>query len=168
MERFPVVCEGQASGEAEAVQERLYVRLTVRTAARNGLWCAWAVGDVGEVRIGVLEPSAGESVITRRVSGRTLAEAGRLERVEIRRAGETWRRAGRGERVFRSARFQRQLKDAEGALTRQDGDRRRVALAREDGQPFPVPELFCLARAARIGTRDYWVFTFDAEGKPVL
>ena len=77
-------------------------------------------------------------------------------------------RAQRGQRLFRNARFQRQLRNVREALTRTDGERRRVALVREDDAPFPLPELFCLASAARIGEKDYWVFSFDRQGWPAL
>ena len=80
---------------------------------------------------------------------------------------EAWRRAG-NEPLFRSARFRRQARRVRDALTRTDGDRRRVALARDENAPFPIPELFCLASAERIGARDYWVFAFDRQEWPVL
>ena len=80
---------------------------------------------------------------------------------------ETWQRAGK-EPLFRCKRFRRQSRHVRDALTRTDGDRRRVALVRDENAPFPIPELFCLASAARIGARDYWVFAFDRHEWPVL
>ena len=80
---------------------------------------------------------------------------------------ETWQRAGK-EPLFRCKRFRRQSRHVRDALTRTDGDRRRVALVRDENAPFPLPELFCLASAARIGARDYWVFAFDRHEWPVL
>ena len=81
---------------------------------------------------------------------------------------EAWRRSVQGQRLFRNARFQRQLRNVREALTRSDGERRRVALLRDENAPFPIPELFCLASPLRIGARDYWAFSFDRQGWPVL
>lgn len=199
MEKLPIVCDGERVGEAETARERLYVRVSVRTGPRRGIWRAWAVGDAGEILVGTLEPVNGEQAVSRRFSGRELSKAGELSRVELRPAEvpqearrdtearqergptetaarpgqaptdtEAWRRSAQGQRLFRNARFQRQLRNVRDALTRSDGERRRVALVREDNAPFPLPELFCLASAVRIGARDYWVFSFDRQGWPVL
>ena len=81
---------------------------------------------------------------------------------------QAWRRSVQGQRLFWNVRFQRQLRNVREALTRTDGERRRVALIRDENAPFPLPELFCLASAARIGAKDYWVFSFDRQGWPVL
>ncbi len=194
MEKFPILCGAERIGEAEAEQERLYVCLRVRIPSRRGLWRAWAVGERGEIRIGTLEPVNGESVISRRFSRQSLSKIGTLARVEVRPASvaeqaeslpppppdgsispkknasesvETWQRAGK-EPLFRCKRFRRQSRHVRDALTRTDGDRRRVALVRDENAPFPIPELFCLASAAKIGARDYWVFAFDRHEWPVL
>ena len=220
MKTLPVLCGGERIGDAEREDDRLYIRVTVRAALRRGLWCAWGIGGRGDVRIGVLEPVNGESVISRRFSRRSLADAGELSRVELRPASESvsatsasegvsvtnaaegvsatsaaegvsvtntaesasatntaadvagtnagaWTRTGTA-RLFKSLRFQRRLRNTREALTRTDGDRRRVALIREEDAPFPIPELFCLATPARIGARDYWVFAFDRQEWPVL
>ena len=194
MEKFPILCGAERIGEAEAEQERLYVCLRVRIPSRRGLWRAWAVGERGEIRIGTLEPVNGESVISRRFSRQSLSKIGTLTRVEVRPASvaeqaeslpppppddsispkknasesvETWQRAGK-EPLFRCKRFRRQSRHVRDALTRTDGDRRRVALVRDENAPFPIPELFCLASAAKIGARDYWVFAFDRHEWPVL
>ena len=194
MEKFPILCGAERVGEAEAEQERLYVCLRVRIPSRRGLWRAWAVGERGEIRIGTLEPVNGESVISRRFSRQSLSKIGTLARVEVRPASvaeqaeslpppppddsispkknasesvETWQRAEK-EPLFRCKRFRRQSRHVRDALTRTDGDRRRVALVRDENAPFPIPELFCLASAAKIGARDYWVFAFDRHEWPVL
>ena len=195
MDRLPILCGGERVGEADAEQERLYTCLRVRVASRRGIWRAWAVGERGEIRIGTLEPVGGESVIARRFSRQSLSKVGTLSRVEIRPAGveespansagqsdrtpanttasatsatpEAWTRAGDGP-LFRTRRFRRQSRHVRDALTSTDGDRRRVALLRDENAPFPLPELFCLASPARIGARDYWVFAFDRQEWPVF
>ena len=219
MKTLPVLCGGERVGDAEREDDRLYIRVTVRAALRRGLWCAWGIGGRGDVRIGVLEPVNGESVISRRFSRRSLADAGEFVKVELRPASESgsgtntaecvsatdaaervsatntaervsatdaaadgngtstanlsgtgagaWTRTGTA-RLFKSLRFQRRLRNTREALTRTDGDCRRVALIREENAPFPIPELFCLATPTRIGARDYWVFAFDRQEWPVL
>lgn len=171
MEHLPVEYGGERVGEAVAEREKLYTSLKVRTALRPGLWYAWAVGERGELRVGVLEPVDGYGVIERRFSRQALEPVGTLLRVEARPAGDgepAWKRAAQGQRLLRSVRFQRQLRNVRDALTRTDNGFRRVALVREDNAPFPIPELFCLASPTRIGTRDYWVFSFDRQGWPSL
>ena len=34
--------------------------------------------------------------------------------------------------------------------------------------PFPLPPLFCFARARSMGGRGWWVFSFDSAGTPRL
>ena len=84
MKKLPIACGGETVGDAEREDERLYIRVNVRVALRRGLWCAWGIGGRGDVRIGVLEPVNGESVISRRFSRRSLADAGEFSRVELR------------------------------------------------------------------------------------
>ena len=94
-------------------------------------------------------------------------EGGRDTSRSVEQPPEAWQRAGK-EPLFRSKRFRRQSRHVRDALTRTDGDRRRVALVRDENAPFPIPELFCLASAEKIGARDYWVFAFDRHEWPVL
>lgn len=101
------------------------------------------------------------------VSSLTKKEGENLERPPTPEPPQDWQRAGK-EPLFRCNRFRRQSRHARDALTRVDGDRRRVALVRDENAPFPIPELFCLASAATIGARDYWVFAFDRHEWPVL
>ena len=191
MEKLPILYGGESVGTADMERDGLYIRLNVKVKPRRGLWRAWAVGDAGEIPVGTLEPVNGESAISRRFSRQALSKAGELSRVELRPAGtadsaertqaqsngtearpgdgaEAWRRSVQGQRLFRNARFQRQLRNVREALTRSDGERRRVALLRDENAPFPIPELFCLASPLRIGARDYWAFSFDRQGWPVL
>ena len=197
MEKLPILYGGESVGTAEMERDGLYVRISVTAAPRRGLWRAWAVGDAGEIPIGTLEPVNGRSAISRRFSRQSLSKAGELSQVELRPAeterketqsnrtearpqrlsdgtqaasdgAEAWRRSAQGQRLFRNARFQRQLRNVREALTRSDGERRRVALLRDENAPFPIPELFCLASPLRIVAHDYWAFSFDRQGWPVL
>ena len=68
---------------------------------RPGLWCAWAVGDRGELRLGVLEPAGERAVIRRRFSDRMTGPLGKILRGEVRAASpsaaetENWETLGR-------------------------------------------------------------------------
>jgi hypothetical protein len=115
------------------------------------------------------QSATGAGIAAARPAQDTQAAARPARDTETRpQAADAWRRPGQGQRLFRCARFQRQLRGVRDALTRSDGERRRVALVREEDAPFPLPELFCLASAARIGKKDYWIFSFDRQGWPVL
>ena len=192
MDRIPLLCQGKRIGEAEAERQSLYLCLRIRAPRRNGLWCAWAVGSAGEMRIGTLEPSGIQAEIVRRFSRQSLAPIGDLLRVELRPVGASpvsdmspiankppapntpvqgmsppvsqWKHADAN--PLRETRFQRQIRNIHGVLERQERDRRCLAFPIENA--FPIPELFCFARARRIGGQNYWVFAFDSRQRPVL
>ncbi len=166
MDGIPLWCDGVEIGEAALERQPPYTCLRVRMPRRAGIWCAWAVGDRGEVRIGVLEPKSHEAGITRRFSRQALAPAGTLRRVELRRE-DAW--ASAGDPALKTRAFLRQLPEKRpAALARQAGGVRYVAFPRVPDGPFPLPGLFCLARTARLEGREYWVFAFDDQERPVL
>ena len=57
-------------GELTVTPEALYTAFSVSCRGREGLWCAWAVGERESLRIGVLEPENGCLQIRRRFSKR--------------------------------------------------------------------------------------------------
>ena len=54
MDKYPLLLEGSPAGELTAVREGLYTRFTARCPLPEGLWCAWIVGEGGELRLGRL------------------------------------------------------------------------------------------------------------------
>lgn len=173
MDKFPLLMEGRPAGELIAEREGLYTWFSARCPLPGeGLWCAWAVGDRGELRLGVLEPEGGEGAIRRRFSGRFTAPLGRLLRGEVRPAGtrepEDWTPAPAPDRLFRAPWLQRRLRGIQGALTRRTGSVRHLALPYDREKPFPLTTLFCFARLRRIGGADYAVYAFDGEDRPVF
>ena len=74
MDKFPLLLDGGPSGELTAEREALYTWFTARCPLpeeEGALWCAWAVGDRGDLRLGVLEPQGeggGPGMIRRRFS----------------------------------------------------------------------------------------------------
>mgnify|MGYP007027390177 FL=1 len=171
MDKFPLMQGGVSVGELITEQEALYTWFEARCRLPGeGLWCAWAVGDRGELRLGVLEPCGDRATIRRRFSARLTGPVGRIQWGELRPAhpaepGDWLPAAGE---LFRSPWLREQLQNASGVLTRQAAGRRYVALPYDAGRPFPLPALFCLARVCRIGGRDYVVYAFDSGERPVL
>ena len=170
MDKFPLLWEGKAIGELSVEQESLYTWFTARCRLPGeGIWCAWAVGDRGELRLGVLEPQNG---IRRRFSRQMTAPLGKLLRGELRpasdRAAEAWAAAPEPDRLFRTPWLRRQLRGIQGALTRTAGEVRLLALPYDGKKPFPLPPLFCLAQPKVIGGKRYMVYAFDGKEWPVF
>lgn len=83
MDKYPVFQEEQAAGELTVTPETLYTAFSVSCRGREGLWCAWAVGETGNLRIGVLEPENGCLQIRRRFSKRLTDPLGPILRGEL-------------------------------------------------------------------------------------
>lgn len=169
MDKYPVLENGTAAGELTVWPDRLYTVFHVSCPPREGLWRAWAVGETGTLRIGVLEPENGVLCIRRRFSRELTAPAGPLLRGELRPLGEErepWEplRAD----SFQTPYLQRCLRESAGALMCRSGDRRLVALPRDDTVPFPLEAMFCFARPRRLRGRDWWVFAFDEAEWPAF
>lgn len=173
MDKFPLLRDGRSVGELTTEREALYTWFEARCGLPgDGLWCAWAVGDRGELRLGVLEPEGEHASIRRRFSAQLTGPLGRLQWGEVRPAHPAapgdWLPAGQAADLFRSPWLRERLWDAAGALTRTENGRRYVALPYDPERPFPLPSLFCLARICRIGGRNYAVYAFDQTEQPVL
>lgn len=173
MDKFPLLLEGAPAGELITEREGLYTWFTARCSLRSGLWCAWAVGEGGELRLGVLEPEGRQgAVLRRRFSGRLTAPLGRILRGEARPVGarepEGWEAAPSPEGLFRAPWLRQRLKGAQGALTRRAGEVRYLALPYDARRPFPLTTLFCFARLRQIGPSAYVVYAFDGQERPVF
>ena len=173
MDKFPLLWDSKSVGELTTEREALYTWFEVWCRLpEKGLWCAWAVGEQGELRLGVLEPRGDQAAIRRRFSDRLTGPVGRLRWGELRPAHPSepgdWLTAERAGELFRSPWLREQLRNTSGVLTRKAQGRRYVALPYDAGRPFPLPALFCLARVCRIGGRDYVVYAFDGGERPVL
>lgn len=174
MDKFPLLWDGKPLGELTEEQETLYTWFTARCRLPGeGLWCAWAVGDLGELRLGVLEPTGERAVIRRRFSHRMTAPLGRLLRGELRPAKEqaaktNWEPAAEPGRLFRAPWLRQRLKDVQGVLTRMEDGCRFVALPYDKEKCFPLTTLFCFARIQRIHGTMYAVYAFDSQELPVF
>lgn len=184
MDKFPLLLRGRPAGELTVEREGLYTCFAACCSLPDGLWCAWAVGEQGELRLGVLEPEGRQGAIRRRFSRQLTAPLGRLLRGEVRPAGareaESWEPAsGQGpasgwepapdpDRLFRAPWLRQRLKGVRGALSRRAGERRYLALPYDKSKPFPLTTLFCFARLRRLGEADYVVYAFDGQERPVF
>ena len=87
MDKFPLLWDGRSVGELTTEREALYTWFEAQCRLpEKGLWCAWAVGDQGELRLGVLEPCGDRAAIRRRFSARLTGPVGRLQWGELRPA----------------------------------------------------------------------------------
>lgn len=174
MDKFPLLWEGSPTGELTTEREALYTWFTARCRLPGeGLWCAWAVGDCGELRLGVLEPEGERAVIRRRFSERMTTPLGKLLRGEIRPARgravqETWEPAVEPVSLFHASWLRKRLRGARGALTRTETGCRYLALPYDKAGPFPLTTLFCFARIRTIEGKSYVVYAFDSQETPVF
>lgn len=174
MDKFPLLWKERAVGELTAEREALYTCFSARcTLPAEGLWCAWVVGDKGELRLGVLEPQGGAGVICRRFSHRMTAPAGQLLRGEVRPAalpdgsGTDWVPAD-GDTLFRAPGLRERLRGVTGMLWRREGKTLLLAVPYDPRRPLPLTPLFCFAQPRRILGERYLVFAFDENERPVL
>lgn len=172
MDKFPLLWAGASIGELCVEQEALYTCFTACCRLpEEGLWCAWAVGEQGELRLGILEPAGEEAVIRRRFSRRMTAPLGSLLRGELRSAasaGADWEAAPEPEQLFRTPWLRRQLQGTAGVLIRRQEGRRELALPYDPRRAFPLEQLFCFARLRQLGEGVYVVYCFDQREWPVF
>lgn len=173
VDRFPVLWNGACAGELTAEREGLYTCFHVCChPPENAVWCAWAVGEQGELRLGVLEPSGGAFVLRRRFSDHMTVPVGRVLRGELRPAGQLqsqqWEAAAEPEQLFSAAWLRRGLHGLSGAMTCMENGMRCLALPYDPKVPFPLAELFCFARLRYLGEKAYVEFRFDEKDWPVF
>lgn len=172
VERFPLLREGKTGGEVILERQGLYARFTARAFLPDqGLWCAWLVGERGELRLGVLEPEGEQGTICRRFSGMETAGLGPILRGELRRAGEApkaWTAVGNAESLFQWEWLRGQLRGFSGGLTCREEGVRLLAMPWDKRKPFPLVPLFCLGTLRCIGSRYYIVYAFSEDDRPIL
>lgn len=174
MDKFPLLHRSVPIGEltccrdADGTLFALHCRLP-----EEGLWCAWAVGDRGELRLGVVESTGRQASLRRRFSDRMTASLGQLCRGELRPADggkrpEVWEETSSPESLFRTAWLRQRLRGIGGARFRKTGTRLFLALPWDCKKPFPLTTLFCFARIREMEGGRWAVFAFDQEEKPVF
>ncbi len=173
MDKYPLLLDGRPVGELSVIPEGLYIRFSARCPLPGeGLWRAWAVGDRGELCLGILEPEGRQGAVCRRFSQQSAAPLGHLLRGEVRpawaREPEDWAPAPVPDQLFRVPWLRQRLRGAQGALTRRTGEVRYLALPYDKGRPFPLTTLFCFASLREIRTGTFVVYAFDKGERPVF
>ena len=173
METYPLYKGGVLSGRLICRQEGLYNLFRAECTDSGGEICrAYAVGEKGELLLGVMEPIQGELRLIRRLSCRETEAAGPLRSCEVRsiskEAEESWQVLDHPGSFFQNGPFQNRLRQAERALWCEDGSVRRLALPYDAHKPFPLTELFCFARIQTIHGKEWAVFAFDRQGHPTF
>ena len=141
MEEIRLFCGGQPRGAVtlDRGDSRREVRAEMADPG-DGLYRAFLVGERGELPLGVMEPQRGALAVCRRLYARDVAALGALQRC---------------------------LEGTPRALRRREGERQLLAFPVEEGRPFPLEPLFCLARIRRVEGQLCAVYAFDREGRPL-
>ena len=71
-------------------------------------------------------------------------------------------------RLLADPALRRCLEGTPRALRRREGERQLLAFPVEEGRPFPLEPLFCLARIRRVEGQLCAVYAFDREGRPLV
>lgn len=170
MDKYPVTDGEKTTGELSVWSERLYTVFDIACSGQSGLWCAWAVGRDGTLRIGVPEPEGDRLCIRRRFSQRLTEPLGPILRGELRPLGaerEHWEPQEQAA-PFHSRYLNRQFRGRKGIWTCSPDDCRLVAIPRDDREPFLLEAMFCFAQLRQVRGQDCWVFAFDAQEWPKM
>lgn len=172
MERVKLYCQGACCGEITLQPQGS--RTEVRAAMEDpgdGLYRAALSGERGRLLLGVLEPAGRELRLCRRLYSRDVAGLGPLQQGEAWRSfrfrEDGWQESRRPAQLFQGKFLQSRLRSVERAWWRREGDLLLLALPLEEGKPFPLEALFCLARLEQVEGRSCVVYTFRQE-EPVL
>jgi hypothetical protein len=147
----PVYLSERPIGRMEITPGEDDTCFTARASAPPGLYRLYARGEGGELLLGVWEGGPWR----RRYSRSMTAPLGNITAVRAEKSDDGgWRRDLRPFARWPAGLYRR---TSRGWL---------LALPyREDG-PFPLPELFCLARVGRVEGQMQVVFALDEEGNP--
>lgn len=168
MDKYPMLVGGQAAGELTVQTESLYTVFDASVPLRDGLWCVWAVGEQGTLRIGIPEPAGDRLRIRRRFSQQLTAPLGNLLRGELRSLAEEREQWAPPEAAQLNAYLRQRLRGIGGVLTCCQGSLRLIAIPQNDAAPFPLESMFCFARLRPVKGRACWVFAFDDHGWPQM
>lgn len=165
---LPLLLSGVRTGEVRTAEDGCVRAVCARR--EDGLYRAYLEGEEGRALIGVLEPRDARMTAQRRFSREELAALGSL------RCGRAvcsflFGQDGWGDpppRFFGDERLERARKAVEGARFRRTGERRELALPYAPDAPFPLEELFCLARIQSVCGRLCAVYCVDGDGRPIF
>ena len=166
MNELPLTMEnGVRCGVQRWTEEGLYLQMEARTdSRREGIVRAFLRCENGERLLGVMEPEGQGMVCRKRFAQPQLQGLGRWKGAVLRKSGESGWQEYRGEVA---GNWGKRLA-LDGALQKEEGACRLVALPYPEGAVFPFTELFCLAHIRRIDGQRYVVYGFTDSGEPTL
>lgn len=164
MER-EIFADGRAAGTLRTEPDGADTCFSLSCRLGPGLWRLWAEGTAGRLLLGTLE-GGGPVSLRRRFSDRLVRPVGTVVRGLAEEVGAARADAWRPAREVPSFPAAEAL--PEGALVRRAGSVWLAAVPCAEDAPFPLTELFCLARIETVAGRRCVVFAFDASGWPVL
>ena len=171
--RFPLLQDGRNVGELTMRQEGQETIFSCRSSLPGeGLWSIWAIGEQGELRLGLPQIQGDYAVLEKRFSARMTDPVGKLLRGELRCSRQTsprlhWRMV-KEDGGFRTPWLARQLWNWPGVLCCAAGKERMVAVPYEPKKPFPLMPMFCFASLQSIDARAYLVVRLNEEERPIF
>lgn len=172
MERVKLYCGEERRGEVSLQPEGSRIRIrAAMTDPGDGLYRAALSGPGGQTLLGVMEPAGGELAVCRRLYARDIDALGTPLRGEAWRSfrfqDTGWQEAGCPARMFQDRFLQSRLQSVGRSWQRKERGLLLLALPLEEGKPFPLEALFCLARIERVEGHRCAVYAFKEE-EPVL
>lgn len=171
MESLVILLNGKPCGELLTEECGLYRRYSAACHMEPNTepMRLFAVGERGELRLGIMQPDNGRFVLRRQMSAKDASAAGTLLRGELRPLAvpeKDWRSAAEPEKLFRGTVLQKHLSGRKGVLFCRSGECCYLALPFAVNSPFPLAEMFCLAHIQSSGQKQYAVFCFDSQENP--
>ena len=172
MDKFRILWNETDVGQLILEKENLYTWFHVQChLPEKGLWCAWVIGEQGELRLGILEPEGERFVIRRRYSERLTSPLGNILNGEIRPAfchEERWEAILEPYKQIHNPWLRQQLCEIRGVLVCMEAEMLLVAVPYDRRSSFPLVSLFCFADIRTIRKQNYAVFAFDKTNCPVF
>ncbi len=172
MEELPLDRSGVRAGRVTLERRGCCVQVTASMdSPGDGLYRAFLLGERGELPLGVMEPANGALTLRRSFYLRELTALGTLSRGEARRsfsfsAERDWQRTDCPAQLLKDESLRRRAEALSAGWWRRERGVLLLALPLEEGRPFPLETLFCLARVERIEGVTAVVYRFDGEGRP--
>jgi len=171
MKPLTILLHGKPCGELLVENSGLYKRYSAacRMEPNTEPMRLYAVGEQGELRLGIMQPENGRFVLRRQMSAKDASSAGTLLRGELRTLvmqEKAWQSAAQPERLFRNAALQKRLCGRKGVLFYRCGECCYLAIPFSADTPFPLTDMFCLAHVLWSGKKQYAVFCFDDQENP--
>lgn len=169
MEEVKLYCAGACLGRVALCPQggRTEVRASMEDPG-DGLYRASLVGERGALSLGVLEPEGtGRLGLLRRPYSRDIQALGPPVRGEAHCSfsfqKDPWQAAEHPGLLFESPFLRTRLEGVPRAWRREREGLLLLAIPLEEGGPFPLEALFCLARVERVAGRLCAVFAFRGE-----